>query len=40
MATPLGMGFGHSRFSSPNRLFKLLYIAQDLATAVAETVKL
>lgn len=38
MATPLGMGFGQSRFSSPNRLFKLLYIAQDLATAVAETI--
>lgn len=38
MSTPLGMGFGHSRFSSPSQAFKLLYLAQDLATAVAETI--
>ncbi|MBB5704573.1 hypothetical protein FHS76_004495 [Ochrobactrum daejeonense] len=38
MSTPLGMGFGHSRFSSPNRKFRLLYAAFDLATAIAETI--
>ncbi|MBB4524978.1 RES family NAD+ phosphorylase [Rhizobium leguminosarum] len=38
MATPLGMGFGNSRFSSPHRRFRLAYIAQDLSTAIAETI--
>ncbi|MBX9907826.1 MAG: RES family NAD+ phosphorylase [Beijerinckiaceae bacterium] len=38
MRTPLGMGFGHSRFSSPGQAFKLLYLARDLATAIAETI--
>lgn len=38
MATPLGMGFGHTRFSSPDRTFQLVYIAHDLATAIAETI--
>lgn len=37
-ATPLGMGFGQTRFSSPDQTFRLLYIARDLATAIAETV--
>lgn len=37
-ATPLGMGYGNTRFSSPARAFKLLYIGQDVATGVAETV--
>lgn len=37
-ATPLGMGFGRSRFSSLNRMFQLAYIARDLATAIAETI--
>jgi hypothetical protein len=37
-ATPLGMGFGHTRFSSPDRAFRLVYIARDLATAIAETI--
>lgn len=32
------MGFGSSRFSSPGRSFKLLYLAQDIATAIAETI--
>jgi hypothetical protein len=36
--TPLGMGFGQSRFSSPNQMFRLLYAAYDLATAIAETI--
>jgi hypothetical protein len=38
MATPLGMGYGHSRFSSPRKMFQLVYIARDLATAIAETI--
>ena len=38
MKIPLGMGFGQSRFSSPNQVFKLLYLARDLATAIAETI--
>lgn len=38
MATPLGMGYGHSRFSSPSKIFRLVYIAHDLATAIAETI--
>jgi hypothetical protein len=37
-ATPLGMGFGDTRFASPTRSFKLLYIAQDIATSIAEAV--
>lgn len=37
-STPLGMGFGQSRFSSPNQSFRLLYAAYDLATAIAETI--
>lgn len=38
MTTPLGMGFGQSRFSSPGKIFRLLYGAHDLATAIAETI--
>jgi RES domain len=37
-ATPLGMGFGKTRFASPTEAFNLLYIAEDLATSVAEAV--
>jgi hypothetical protein len=37
-ATPLGMGFGQSRFSAPGKSFRLIYIAYDLATAIAETI--
>ena len=37
-ATPIGMGYGNTRFASPTDSFKLIYIAEDLATAVAETV--
>ena len=37
-ATPLGMGPGRSRFSSPRDRFRLLYLAQDPMTAVAETI--
>lgn len=36
--TPLGMGFGRTRFSSPRDKFRLLYLAQDPMTAVAETI--
>ncbi len=36
--TPLGTGFGKTRFSSPRDRFKLLYLAQNVKTAVAETI--
>jgi RES domain len=36
-ATPLGAGFGVTRFASPSKTFKVLYIAEDLTTGVAET---
>jgi hypothetical protein len=36
--TPLGMEFGKTRFASPTDVFKLLYIAEDLATSIAETI--
>jgi RES domain-containing protein len=36
-ATPLGAGFGVTRFSSPTKAFKVIYVAQDLTTAIAET---
>lgn len=32
------MGFGQTRFSSPGRVFRLVYLAGDLATAIAETI--
>jgi hypothetical protein len=35
---PLGMGFGRTRFASPRNAFRLLYLAQDLRTAIAETI--
>lgn len=37
-ATPLGAGFGVTRFASPMQTFKVIYIAQDLTTGVAETI--
>lgn len=37
-ATPTGMGYGKTRFASPTDSFKLLYVAQDLQTALAEAV--
>ena len=36
--TPLGMGYGRTRFSSPKDRFKLLYLAQDSRTAIAERI--
>lgn len=36
--TPLGMAFGQTRFASPDNSFRLLYIARNLATAIAETI--
>jgi len=36
--TPLGMGFGETRFASPGKAFRLLYIAEDLATCIAEAI--
>src|SRR5690606_1161215 len=35
MSTPLGMGHGASRFSSPHGSFSLIYAARDLPTALA-----
>lgn len=37
-ATPCDAGFGSSRFSSPGKLFRVLYAAQDFPTAFAEAV--
>lgn len=37
-ATPLGMGYGKTRFASPTDLFRILYIAKDVMTGVAETI--
>ncbi len=37
-ATPLGMGFGQSRFAAPDKSFQLVYLARNIATAIAETV--
>lgn len=36
--TPTGMGYGKTRFASPTDSFKLLYVAQDLQTALAEAI--
>ena len=36
-ATPLGAGYGRTRFASPNGDFKVIYLAEDLTTSVAET---
>lgn len=36
--SPLGMGHGKTRFASPTDAFKLLYIAKDIATGIAETI--
>ncbi len=37
-ATPLGMGFGETRFASPMDAFKVLYISETLTTSIAEAV--
>jgi len=37
-ATPTDAGFGSSRFSSPSKSFRVLYAADDFATAFAEGV--
>ncbi|WP_438830627.1 RES family NAD+ phosphorylase [Edaphosphingomonas haloaromaticamans] len=37
-ATPTGMGYGKTRFSSPTDHFTVLYTAQDLSTALAEKI--
>ena len=37
-STPTGMGYGKTRFASPDDSFKLLYAARDLKTAIAETI--
>jgi hypothetical protein len=35
--TPLGAGFGATRFASPTKAFKVIYLAQNLTTGIAET---
>jgi RES domain len=37
-ATPLGAGYGTTRFASPAGAFKVIYLAEDLATSLAETI--
>nr|WP_255696835.1 RES family NAD+ phosphorylase [Sandaracinobacteroides sayramensis] len=37
-STPAEAGFGASRFSSPNKLFRVLYAAEDFPTAFAEAI--
>ena len=36
--SPLGMGYNSSRFSAPNKEFKVLYVAGELVTADRETI--
>ncbi len=36
-ATPLGAGFKVTRFAIPTKTFKVIYLAQDLTTVIAET---
>ena len=36
-AAPLGAGYGKTRFASPIDAFKVIYLAEDLTTGVAET---
>lgn len=36
MATPLGRGFGSSRWSSPTDAFKAIYLGQEIETSIAE----
>ncbi len=36
-ATPLGAGFGVTRFASPTKTFEVIHLAQVLTTAIAET---
>lgn len=36
-ATPLGMGYGKTRFASPDDAFKVIYLASTQKTALAET---
>lgn len=37
-STPLGMGYGKTRFASPRNKFKLIYLASSPKTALAETI--
>ena len=37
-ATPLGMGYGLTRFASPTKAFQLIYLAADPKTSVAEAI--
>jgi hypothetical protein len=37
-ATPLGMGYGLTRFASPTKVYKLVYLAADPKTSIAEAI--
>ena len=37
-ATPLGMGYGTTRFASASKSFTLIYVAKELPTSVAEAI--
>lgn len=37
-STPLGMGYGDTRFASPTKSFKLLYVGVSLAISIAEAI--
>lgn len=37
-ATPLGMGYGLTRFASPTKAFQLVYLAADPKTSIAEAI--
>lgn len=37
-STPLGLGYGRTRFASPSGSFQALYIAENLQTAIAEAI--
>lgn len=37
-ATPLGLGYGETRFASPTQAFTVLYLGKSLVTGVAETI--
>lgn len=38
MSTPLGRGFGSSRWSAPQNSFKVIYLGQQIETSIAETI--
>ena len=37
-ATPMGIGYGLTRFASPTKAFQLIYLAADAKTSIAEAI--